>query len=102
MLSVKEIIKKARGNKSQEAFAREIGKSQGTLSKYETGEVSPPSEVLEHCMHLLNNDESLSDTAADTLANRVLYELNAPEYDKIRQIISFLIDTAKTDTKHPA
>lgn len=38
---------------TQEAFAAELGKSQGVLSRYESGKVGPPYPVFIHCMHIL-------------------------------------------------
>jgi ribosome-binding protein aMBF1 (putative translation factor) len=38
---------------SQVEFARKLGKSQAVVSRYEAGNVSPPGEVVMHCMHIL-------------------------------------------------
>lgn len=38
---------------NQADFAKKVGKSQGVVSRYEQGLVSPPGEVLMHCMHIL-------------------------------------------------
>jgi transcriptional regulator with XRE-family HTH domain len=39
---------------SQHEFADFIKRSQGVVSKYESGKVSPPADVIMHCMHILN------------------------------------------------
>jgi transcriptional regulator with XRE-family HTH domain len=36
---------------NQAAFAEIIGKTQGMVSRYESGESVPPSDVLMYCMH---------------------------------------------------
>jgi len=38
---------------NQADFAKKVGKSQGVVSRYEQGLVSPPGEVVMHCMHIL-------------------------------------------------
>ena len=38
---------------NQANFAKKLGKSQGVVSRYEQGLVSPPGEVIMHCMHIL-------------------------------------------------
>ncbi|GHD68913.1 hypothetical protein GCM10007164_11210 [Luteimonas padinae] len=38
---------------SQRDFGRQLGKSQGLISKYESGHVVPPAAVVIHCMHIL-------------------------------------------------
>ena len=38
---------------SQANFAKELGKSQGVISRYEQGLVSPPGEIIMQCMHIL-------------------------------------------------
>jgi len=38
---------------SQQEFGIEIGKNQGVVSRYESGEVAPPGDVIMHCMHIL-------------------------------------------------
>lgn len=40
---------------NQAGFAKKVGKSQGVVSRYEQGHVSPPGEVVMHCMHILEN-----------------------------------------------
>ncbi len=38
---------------NQANFAKKLGKSQGVVSRYEQGRVSPPGEVVMHCIHIL-------------------------------------------------
>ena len=45
---------------NQKEFACYIGKSQGVVSRYESGAVEPPGEVIMHCMHILSATSSFS------------------------------------------
>jgi ribosome-binding protein aMBF1 (putative translation factor) len=45
---------------SQHEFADSIKRSQGVVSKYESGKVSPPSDVVMHCMHIVNSTQDIS------------------------------------------
>ncbi|AVO30098.1 helix-turn-helix domain-containing protein [Stenotrophomonas maltophilia] len=38
---------------SQQKFALRLGKSQAVVSRYESGKVDPPGNVVMHCMHIL-------------------------------------------------
>lgn len=39
---------------SQRDFGTRVGKSQGLISKYESGNVAPPAGVVIHCMNILD------------------------------------------------
>ena len=54
--NVGELVSQARRKKglSQAEFGALFKKSQGEISRYESGEVSPPLEVFMHCMHELD------------------------------------------------
>jgi transcriptional regulator with XRE-family HTH domain len=39
---------------SQTQFGATIGRTQTVISKYESGLVNPPADVIMHCMHILS------------------------------------------------
>ena|GEM_PF-6343799 len=43
---------------NQGEFAARIGKSQGVVSRYESGTVDPPGEIIMQCMHILHRDQA--------------------------------------------
>ncbi|MEB1955757.1 helix-turn-helix domain-containing protein [Xanthomonas campestris] len=53
-LQAAELVKAARAKTglSQRAFGARVGKSQGLISKYESGQVAPPASVVIHCMNI--------------------------------------------------
>lgn len=53
-LAPAEVVKRARAcvNETQRAFAERLNSRQSLISKYERGLVSPPSDILIHCMNL--------------------------------------------------
>lgn len=55
ILPPSDLIRLAREAKglTQTEFAAELGKSQGQISRYESGRVDPPASVCMHCMHIL-------------------------------------------------
>jgi predicted transcriptional regulator len=56
-LPTADIVKKARlkTGLSQGDFGLSLEKSQGVISRYEKGLVTPPGNVLMHCMHILED-----------------------------------------------
>ena len=59
-LNFKDIVKKARKNSglSQDEFCKELGKAQGTVSKYETGLHIPPGKVIIRCIRFIQENEA--------------------------------------------
>jgi len=95
MLPVKNIIREARGNKSQAEFSALLGKSQGLVSKYEKGIVNPPTDIIEKCMKILdmhNTNKKPDGIGTDFLAKRVRSELKSPKLDYVRQTIAMILD----------
>lgn len=91
MSKVKDIVRSARGRSTQASFSKVLGKSQGLISKYENGDVSPPSEVIETCMSILNINNSYDLNVAD-LAARVERELSGPDSIYARRAIEAILD----------
>jgi len=50
-----EVVRKARGllGLNQKDFAKLLGSTQPLVSKYEAGKVAPPSHLLMHCLHIV-------------------------------------------------
>ena len=55
-LQAAELVTAARAKTklSQREFGERVGKSQGLISKYESGSVAPPANVIIHCMNILD------------------------------------------------
>lgn len=74
---------------NQEDFADRIGKTQSVLSRYESGKVKPPSEIIMHCMHILNQDSFSADI--EQIISKVRF-LDGEQHAKIREAISLILD----------
>lgn len=71
-----QLARKAKGLK-QKAFASELGKSQGVVSRYESGEVDPPADVIMHCMHILKAPSVESSVSLGAAVHAVRNALDA-------------------------
>lgn len=94
-LSVSDIVRIARGLKDQKAFAREIGKSQGSLSKYEAGKATPPRDVIEYCLDLIDFPAPIPEhpvVTAKQVAKRLLDDFNDPDYRSVMEGIDAILD----------
>lgn len=93
-LQPKDIVKAAwqASAISQTNFAKLLNKSQPMLSKYISGTVLPPSDVLILCMNKCGLLES-TDISASMLAKRVRLELAGIEYSGTRVAISQILDS---------
>ena len=52
-LSQGELIKRARGEKPQSAFAKELGVDRTCLSRYEREKLGAPTKVLNYCLRAI-------------------------------------------------
>ncbi len=75
---------------NQSSFASQIGKTQGTLSRYESGSVLPPSNVIMHCIHILDNNPA-SDSVEEIISK--VRTLQGDQYIKIREALNTLLDS---------
>lgn len=85
-----EIIRRARGimGYNQSDFANSIQRSQGEVSKYETGKVVPPTEIIIRCMNIIEKDEASGAPTLEMLMNELsLSRIGAPEYFWVRKAI---------------
>lgn len=90
---VPSLIRGARRNMSQRAFARAIGATQSMVSRYERGMSSPPASVLNACMQLMHQkDVPAEGVSAEQLASMVMTNLGKPGHAPLRLVIAQLID----------
>ena len=90
--SVSQLIKTARDGRSQTEFARELGISQPTLSRYEQGGTNPKAEVIERCMRLVHWGDQEGEPSVDELAAKVRAQLGREDQAPLRVALSKLID----------
>ena len=91
--SIAELVRAARGDRSQKDFADDVGVKQSSVSRYESGQASPPAPVIEHCMRLVHSRSGDVPPTADELANRIRKDLAGVEVGQVRLALSRLIDT---------
>lgn len=55
----KAVVRAARNKcaETQGTFAKRLCRCQGEISKYESGKVNPPGDVIMHCMNILRSNE---------------------------------------------
>lgn len=77
-LPAADLVKQARSKMglSQGDFGHTLAKSQGVISRYENGTVTPPGDVLMHCMHILGGNGQ-APAAADPGWDAVLAALDS-------------------------
>lgn len=85
------LVRNARAvtGESQRAFASRLGTSQSLICKYERGDVSPPADLLIHCMNLLRI-ETKEVTAEDLIA-LVKARLAGPSMSAARRAVADVI-----------
>lgn len=90
--SISQLIKTARDGRSQAEFARDLGVTQSTLSRYEQGGANPKAEVIERCMRLVHwSDQERAPSVAE-LADKVRAQLSREDQAPLRVALSNLID----------
>ncbi|MCE2721986.1 MAG: helix-turn-helix domain-containing protein [Betaproteobacteria bacterium] len=91
--SLSALIRRARGNLTQNEFGGVLGVSQNLLSKYESGAIpNPPASVIEKCLALVDAPSAATTPDATDIANRIRSSLSGPEHADVRAAISTLID----------
>lgn len=92
--NLKDVVTRARQKKglNQADFGALFGKSQGEISRYESGEVRPPSDVLMHCMHELGLvGASEPEISASELVKLVQKNLGGKKHHGTRRLLHQLI-----------
>lgn len=95
--SISQLIKTARDGRSQAEFARDIGVTQSTLSRYERGHANPKAEVIERCMRLVHWGNPETVPSVDQLADKVRSQLSREDQAPLRVALSKLIDELATE-----
>ena len=77
---------------NQQEFAERFGKTQSVLSRYESGSVHAPSDIVMHCMHIIN-EESIS-TNSDDMEEIILKirNLGGDQHIKLREALNIFLD----------
>lgn len=94
-VSLAELIRQARKKvgKNQQEFGNLVGKDQSLVSRYERGLAAPPSEVVMHCMHILNAEmPKKTEVSLDDLVEAVSQRLAAPAQAKARALLFDLLN----------
>lgn len=95
--SISQLIKTARDGRSQAEFARDLGVTQSTLSRYEQGGANPKAEVIERCMRLVHWGTEDGSPSVDELADKVRAQLSREDQAPLRVALSKLIDGLVTE-----
>jgi ribosome-binding protein aMBF1 (putative translation factor) len=82
----------------QEDLAQLLKCSQPTISKYKTGRLDPPSEVILRCLEISKMLEPRVISEAE-LAERVTRELGGTQNATLRRTISELLDVVQEKDK---
>ena len=98
-LTVRGIIRTARGTRTQQTYAAELGIRQDLLCKYEKGRVNPPVEIIERCMREVHQLQQRQTPSANAIAKRIRADLSTPEMEPIRATIANLLDTLSTSSR---
>ncbi|WP_036304049.1 helix-turn-helix transcriptional regulator [Methylomicrobium agile] len=91
--SVSELVRIARNGLSQEQFAKELGVKQSSISRYEKGLVNPPARVIDHCLRLINQNQTNIAPSAEELASKILNHLTDIAAAETRMALDKIIDT---------
>ena len=84
-MKLNEIVKNTRKylGITQCEFANTINKSQMMISKYESGAVPPASDIIIHCMNILDKKEALEELKVNKLGD--IPKAIQEEWIKIKQ-----------------
>lgn len=99
-----DLVRRARDAErlSQQAFGAIFGKSQGVVSRYESGIVDPPTEVLMHCMHVLTPSHASATPSLDPAITdvRLALENLGRALDVLQRAAVAAGDTPLPDVSH--
>jgi len=87
-----QIVRQARllSQLNQEKFAKSLGKSQAVLSRYENDKVIPPSNIIMHCIHIMNNSSDNSDI--EQIITKIR-SLDGEQYIEIRAALNTILNS---------
>lgn len=95
--TIPQLIKAARGTRSQVEFAQELGVKQSTLSRYELGEANPKAQIIEQCMHLVHWPTQELTLTVDELTDKIRKQLSKEDHAPLRVALSKIIDGLVAD-----
>lgn len=96
--SVKRIVRKARGSLTQQEFVAKLHQesniitSQGLISKYETGQVNPPTDIIDACMNIIQDVNIATDVSLDDLELKIRRVLTGPSKAQARKAFAVILD----------
>ena len=94
--SVASMVRAARGTDTQEVFAAKIGKKPYSVSRYESGDASPPAEVINKCLEIISS-RSRTPSATD-IAKAVRDQLGGLQNEPIRTAIWAIIRSTRASS----
>lgn len=92
-MSVKEIIRAARGELSQTAFAEQLKTSQSLISKYESGNANPPAGIINKCMNIIHGKNVKDDISLAALEVRMRKVLQGASQAQARRAFAVILDS---------
>ncbi|WP_354521627.1 helix-turn-helix domain-containing protein [Lysobacter enzymogenes] len=99
-----DLVRRAREAEqlSQRDFGALFGKSQGVVSRYESGAVDPPAEILMHCMHILapSNAPAASSLEPAITGVRLALENLGRALDALQRVVISAGDMPLDDAPH--
>ena len=75
-----ELIKRARGEKPQSAFAKELGVDRTCLSRYESEKLGAPTKVLNHCLRAIAAQAGQSDAGGQPVEQALAHARQAVDF----------------------
>lgn len=89
---VSALVRAARGQVTQAAFARELGDiSQSQVCKYESGAMDPPSRVIEKCFKVVAERTAINTNEKELVA-RIEQTLCKPEMAGLKNAFALILD----------
>ena len=79
-ISQGELIKRARGQKPQAAFAKELGVDRTCLSRYESEKLGAPTKVLNYCLRAIAAHMEQSSAGARPVEQALEHVRQAAEF----------------------
>lgn len=97
-----ELLRRARGERSQTAFAKLLGVDRTCLSRYETEALGAPTSVLNYCLRAVSGSAESAgngDASIDNIllnARHLVAQLESVQRDRVLQAKSAPLTGAKT------
>ena len=97
-ISVKEIVRNARGSHTQIEFANILSTKQSLISKYESGKANPPAFIINECIqiiHKMNNSDDINISSLEIKMRRVL---SGDSQAAARKAFAIILDSISENT----